>query len=118
MSGSDRGAATVLALALVQVLLVTAMACAVVASLAITRMRVATAADVAALAAAQAMGEPCAAAASSAELNGTHLIACTIDGADIVVEVAADAPAIVVRGLALLGRPAPVVTRLARAGPP
>lgn len=118
MSGRDRGAATLLAVVLVQLLLIVGLMCWVVASLAITRQRVALVADVSALAAAQALGDPCARAGQAATDNGMRLASCVVEGGDVVVEVAADAPALAARGLSFLGRDAAEVTASARAGVP
>jgi secretion/DNA translocation related TadE-like protein len=118
MMTDERGAATVLALALVQVILLVGLLCWSVAALAIVRQRTASVADVAALAAAQALGDPCPQARATAEGNGMRLVSCGMDGPDVVVEIAADAPALVGRGLALLGRSPGDVRAMARAGPP
>jgi hypothetical protein len=72
----------------------------------------------AALAAAQAEGDGCAAAARTAEANDTSLVACSLDGLDVVVRVSRRAPTLVVRLLAWLGQPAGDVEATARAGPP
>jgi uncharacterized membrane protein len=89
-----------------------------VGSLAVARQRVATVADVAALAGAQAIADPCASAGASATANGMALVACVVDGADVMVEVSAAAPPVARRLLALLGHAAPDVTMSARAGSP
>lgn len=114
----DRGAATVLALALVHVLLLVGMVGAVIGSIAVTRGRAAAVADLAALAAAQSWGDPCLDARSVAEANGMTAVACTTDGTDIFVDIAAPAPAIVVRWFAMLGREPALLTASARAGMP
>ena len=116
MTADDRGAATVLALALVHLLLLLGMVGAVVGSSAITRARVAAVADLAALAAAQSYGDPCTGARSVAEANDMAAVSCTTEGTDVVVEIASAAPGVVTRLLALLGREAFPVTASARAG--
>lgn len=118
MTADDRGAATVLALALVHLLLLLGLVGAVVGSSAVTRARVAAVADLAALAAAQSYGDPCSGARMVAEANGMAAVSCTADGPDIVVEIATEAPAVVARWLAVLGRDAARVTASARAGMP
>ena len=118
MTADDRGAATVLALALVHVLLMLGMVGAVIGAMAVTRARVAAVADLAALAAAQSYGDPCTGARSVAKANGMVAASCTNDGTDLVVEVTAAAPEAVARLLAVLGRDAAPVTARARAGMP
>ena len=118
MTSDDRGAATLLALALVNLLLLLGMVGAVVGSLAITRARAATVADVAALAAAQSWGDPCADARAVADANGMSTISCRIEGTDAVVEIAAPTPDVVGRWFALLGREPTPVRVAARAGIP
>ena len=114
----DRGVAVVWALALVSVLMLVGLASSGVAAQAVARQRVAAVADIAALAAAQALVEPCGRAARVAGDNGLALTQCEPDGVDVVVEVSAPAPAIVVRLLGFLGRPAEDVREVARAGAP
>jgi secretion/DNA translocation related TadE-like protein len=118
MTRRDRGAATIWALALTNALLLIGLAAAGVASLAVSRQRVATVADVAAVAAAQAVGDPCAEAGASVAANGMVLEACATDGTDIVVVVSTEATGVARRLLGLVGRAAPVITASARAGPP
>lgn len=118
MTADDRGAATVLALALVHLLLLLGLVGAVIGSIAVTRAGAATVADLAALAGAQSWGDPCTEARSVAEANGMATVSCAIDGTDVVVEIAAEAPGIVARWLAVLGREAVPLTARARAGMP
>lgn len=115
---ADRGAALVVAVLLVPVLVAVATGGAALGSMGLLRARAAAVADVAALAAAQSATDPCGTAAQAAARNGMRIAACLADGADTVLEVAAPAPPALVRLLALLGRPEPVVTARARAGPP
>ncbi len=120
MSHKERevGAAVVWALALVSVLLLVGLASAAATAQVIARQRAATVADIAALAGAQASGDPCAAAEESAQANGMQLAECTVEGMDVVVDVASTPPAVVTRLLGLLGRVAMPVRESARAGPP
>lgn len=114
----DRGMAVVWSLALVNVLLLAGFASSAVAALAVARQRAAAVADIAALSAAQALADPCGRAAQVAGENGMALTRCEPDGVDAVVQVSAPAPAIVVRLLGFLGRPADDVRASARAGAP
>jgi len=114
----DRGAATVLALALVHLLLLLGVVGAVIGAMAVTRARAAAVADLAALAAAQSYGDPCSDARSAAEANGMAMVSCSTDGTDVVVAITTPAPAVVGRWLAALGRDASPVTAWARAGMP
>ena len=118
VGGREDGAAIIWALALVNLLLLTGLAVAGVTAQVVARQRAAAVADIAALVAAQADGSGCAHASDSARANAMELTACVTDGADVVVTVAAPAPAVVARLLGLLGRPAASVTASARAGPP
>lgn len=118
MTGTDRGAATVLALALVHLLLLLGMVGAVIGSIALTRARAATIADLAALAGAQSWGDPCTDARSVAEANGMATVSCAIDGTDVVVEIAAPTPDVVGRWFAMIGREPTPVRASARAGIP
>ena len=112
------GAATVLALALVHLLLLLGMVGAVIGSTAVAHARAAAVADLAALAAAQSYGDPCSGARTVAEANGMAAVSCTTDGSDIVVEIATEVPGVVARWLAVLGRDAASVRAVARAGMP
>ena len=114
----DRGVAVVWSLALVSGLLVIGLASAGVGALAVARQRAATVADIAALAAAQALADPCGEATRVAAENQMSITACAADGEDMVVEVSAPPPATAIRLLSFLGRPAEDVRALARAGPP
>ena len=114
----ETGAAVVWALALVSVLLLVGLVSAAATAQVIARQRAATVADIAALAGAQASGDPCAAAEESAQANGMQLAECTVEGMDVVVDVASTPPAVVTRLLGFLGRVAMPVRESARAGPP
>ena len=114
----ERGAATVWTLALLGVVLMVGAVSSAVAVQAIVRQQAATAADVAAIAGAQAIDDACGAASTSADANGVALVACSMDGADIVVTVRRPAPEFVRRVLALVGGSATDVSASSRAGPP
>ena len=114
----DRGAAIVWGLTLTFILTTAGLVAASVAQFAIVRQRVQTAADLSALAGAQAGTDPCAAAERAAATNGTTMLACALDGIDVVVRVSRPAPELVRRVFALAGqRPRDIVVA-ARAGPP
>ena len=118
MSGDDRGAATILALALVHLLLLVGLVGAIVGSVVVVKARTAAVADLAALAAAESWADPCADARAVAQANGMAMTACGADGADAVVSVSAPAPELVRRWLALIGREGEPITVSARAGLP
>lgn len=109
-AGRERGAATVVAVALVGVVLLVGLALGEVAAWVAAHRRAQAAADLAALAAAaQVAADPCAAATRVATANGARLTSCRPDGLEVRVEVAVDAPR-------RLG-PAAVLEAEARAGP-
>jgi len=114
----DRGVAIVWALTLMSLLLLVGLLAGAVGQQAVVRQRLASAADVAALAAAQALVDPCGAAERSAAANGARLLDCTMAGQDYLVSVSGPAPNLVRRLFALLGRSSTEVTATARAGPP
>ena len=106
----DRGGGTVLALALVMVVVTIGLSGVVLASALTARQRVVGAADLAALAAADAAsgaigGRPCEVAASVARGNSARLMACESDGLVVSVTVGGEFAGI------------PIVAR-SRAGPP
>ncbi len=105
------------ALALISVLLAAGALCSAVAIQAVAHQGAATIADLAALAGAQASGNPCLAAESAARANDAHLVACVLDGSDVVVTVARPAPEFVARVLAVFGGQPKDVEASARAGP-
>lgn len=89
-AGRERGSGTVLAVALIGVLLICALAVAVVGVAVDARGRAQAAADLAALAAASALHEfgaadPCTVAAQLAHANGADLLSCTVVGPDVEV---------------------------------
>ena len=98
---SQRGAATVLAVAMAGVLLLIGSATGVVGAIVVAHRRAQAAADLAALAGATALAggrvghpgrDPCSAAAEVAEANGAALATCGVEGSDVVVEVLLSGP--------------------------
>ena len=109
---SERGAATVLALAFLGVLLLIGAALGVVAGLVVAHRTAQGAADLAALAGAGAVADgldPCPAAGRVAAANGARLDACTVAGREVTVTVT-------VAGPRWLGQTEDLTAR-ARAGP-
>ncbi len=107
----ETGAATVMVVAFLGLLLVIGAGTGAVAGVFVAHRRAESAADLAALAAARQLvrgGDPCPAAARIAGENGAKLEACHRDGTTVVVEV-------VVPGPTWLGS-TPVVVGRARAG--
>lgn len=93
----DRGAATVLVVALTGLLLLVGGAAAVVGAIVVAHRTAQAAADLSALAGATVLAEhsgrdPCAAAAEVATSNGAALTGCTVDGQDLRVEVTVPGP--------------------------
>jgi secretion/DNA translocation related TadE-like protein len=117
MSGSrsgqgERGAVTVLAVALLGFLLMVTAALGVVAAIVVAHRRAQAAADLAALAGAAALqhaADACGAAGAVAAANQARLSACRIAGQDVVVTVRVDGP----RWLGQHGS----LAAMARAGP-
>lgn len=109
----ERGAATVLAVAMTGVLVLLGAAAGVVGAIVVAHRTAQAAADLAALAgasaASHASGDPCVVAAAIAERNDAQLAACTTDGRAVEVEV-------VVEGPRWLGQDRDLAAR-ARAGP-
>lgn len=103
-SGSERGSATVLALALIGPLLLAGFVAAGVTQLAIARQQLATAADLAAIAAAKSWGAPCEQARIVAVSHGVALARCTAVDADWQIEVVAPIDSIALRLLTFAGR--------------
>jgi len=118
MRGDDRGAAVVWGLTLTFILTTAGLIAASVAQFAIVRQRVQTAADVSALAGAQSARDPCAAAQRAAVANAATLLACAVEGSDVVVRVSRPAPELVRRVFALAGQQPRDIVVAARAGPP
>ncbi len=98
VASGERGAATVVAVALLGVLVLVGSALSVVGAIFVAHRGAQAAADLAALAgAAQASGsgaggDPCSAAASTAESNGASLTGCLVAGRDVRVTVAVPGP--------------------------
>ena len=96
MSGEgERGAATVLALALSGLLLLLGCALAVMAALVVDHRRAQASADLAALGGATALArgqDACAAAARVARANGGLLGSCEVNGLDVEVAVSVTGP--------------------------
>lgn len=91
----QRGAATVLAVALLGLLVLLGCALSVVSAMFAAHRSAQTAADLAALAGAAAvMGpqDPCAVATRTAAVNGAALTACVVDGRDVRVTVLVAGP--------------------------
>lgn len=89
---SDRGAGSILAVALVATVLTTGTVLLPLYAVLSARSRTAAAADAAALAAADIAvgilpGTPCAAAAKIATVNGANLTDCQLDGVIVTVRV-------------------------------
>jgi len=108
----ERGAATVLAMALAAGLLLVGLGCTWTGAVVAAHRRAQSAADLAALAGAQALqaGEdPCATASRVAEANRAQTVTCAVAGEVVTVTVRVSAPA-------LAGR-TPTVVAEARAGP-
>ena len=109
----ERGAATVLALALASVVMLVGLAGAWVAGVVVSHRRAQSAADLSALAGAEVAqhgdGGACAAARAIAVENDATLSGCAVSAADIWVRVT-------VRGPSLVGR-TPRLVGEAHAGP-
>lgn len=91
----DRGAATLLVVALAGVLLLIGAAAGVVGALVVGHRRAQAAADLAALAGAVALqsgDDPCGAARSVAQANDATLEACVVHGSVITVDVVVAGP--------------------------
>ncbi|WP_344377321.1 Rv3654c family TadE-like protein [Agromyces tropicus] len=96
---AEDGAASVVAVSFVGVVVALAAAVVVVLLASLASQSAAHAADAAALAAADAVsgavpGEPCALAAEVASRNGARLATCEVTGADALVSVVVDRGAI------------------------
>lgn len=109
----QRGAATVLVMAMTGVLLLVGAAAGVVGALVVAHRQAQASADLAALAGAAALagqgGDACRSASAVALANGGELRSCRVLGADVLVEV-------VVAGPRWLGQDEDLVGT-ARAGP-
>ena len=107
---SERGAGSVLAVAIVAVLFGLTLMLVPLYSVLVTKQALAGAADAAALAAADVRvgrepGEPCAVARQVAAANGGRLASCSVDGLVVTVEVAASVAGFAVGVAATAGPP-------------
>ena len=116
----DRGSATPLVVMVVVLTLAVGSAALAVGNFAVARARASSVADAAALAGAShdLEGDQCAAAAKIVSRSSANLLACRIEGLDVLVTVVTPAPAILRRLAAAAGESAPDLTVSARAGPP
>lgn len=115
---SDRGAGTVLSLAVLAVVCFATALGFAKAQLVLAMHQAATAADLSALAGAQALADPCGRAAAVAAANGTHLSGCSTAGGDVLVQVTRPMPAMTASLLSSFRLPTPPVTAESRAGYP
>lgn len=86
----ERGAATLLVVAVAGMLLMIGLAVVGVTSVVVAHRRAQSAADLAALAGAQAVvggHDGCAAADSIAQANGVRLTGCAVQGSDVLLQV-------------------------------
>jgi secretion/DNA translocation related TadE-like protein len=113
---TDRGSATILAVALSAALLCSGVLGLAVIQAAVVTSRAQTAADLSALAGAQAITDACEASAAVAEANGAAITRCAAEGSDVVIEVTVPAPPFVQRIAFAFGREPRVVSARARAG--
>lgn len=112
MSRGERGAATVLVMAMATLLMLMACALSAVGGLVIAHRRAQSAADLAALAGARALAngqDACAEAGRVAASNRATMRRCSLVGSDVLVEVHVSGPG-------WLG-PRPQLRGQARAGP-
>ena len=84
---SDRGSATILAIAMGTVIIGAGFILLAVLQLAIVRAELGSYADLAALAASSTSSDSCAAAAQISELNQVKLVGCSINSTDVTVTV-------------------------------
>jgi secretion/DNA translocation related TadE-like protein len=90
----DRGAATVLVVALTGLLVVVGLAVAGVTGVVVAHRRAQSAADLSVLAGARAVSravDPCGSARQVAEANDARLESCTVEGRDVLVAVSVTA---------------------------
>lgn len=112
----DKGAGTVLSLAVLAVICFATTVGVAKAQLALAVHQAATAADLAALAGAQAMVDPCGRATAVAAANGTQLLECQVTGGDVLVQVRRPMPSLTASLLSSFRLPTPAVTAQSRAG--
>ena len=95
MSRGERGAASVLVVALLSLLCLIGAALGVVAAMVVSHRHAQSAADLAALAGATAVasgGDGCVRARATAEANRAVLVGCSVVGRDVRVQVEVDGP--------------------------
>ncbi len=109
MRRSERGAATVLVVAMAGVLMFVTTGLAAAGGLVTSQRRAQAAADLAALAGASRLDEACARAGDVTGAYGAVLVSCRLDGAEVTVEVSVAGPQVPWRDVR--------VTAEARAGP-
>ena len=109
MRRSERGAATVLVVAMTGLLMFVMTGLAAAGGLVTAQRRAQAAADLAALAGASRLDDACGQAAEVAAANGAALEGCRLDGEDVTVEVSVPGPDVPWREVR--------VTAEARAGP-
>ncbi len=118
----DRGAATILGVAIIVVCLIGGLIGVGLGELAAARAHIASAADLAALAGASHVLDgtdgACKAAIGTAQRNGAALTSCTVEGSDVVVALRIPAPRIVRAVARMAHAQAPALRAGARAGPP
>jgi secretion/DNA translocation related TadE-like protein len=105
----EGGAATVLVVAMVGVLMFVMVGLAAAGGLVTAQRRAQAAADLAALAGASGTADACATAQEVAAANASRLDACRVDGEDVTVEVSVAGPRVPWRDVR--------VSAEARAGP-
>ena len=109
MKRPERGAATVLVVAMAGVLMFVMTGLAAAGGLVTAQRRAQAAADLAALAGASRLDDACGRAGEVAAANAAVLKACRLDGDDVIVEVSVAGPRVPWRDVR--------VTAEARAGP-
>ena len=92
MRRSERGAATVLVVAMAGVLMFVTTGLAAAGGLVTSQRRAQAAADLAALAGASHLEDACASAAQVALANGAALESCRLDGAEVTLTVSVAGP--------------------------
>lgn len=105
----ERGAATVLVVAMAGVLMFVMTGLSAAGGLVTAQRRAQAAADLAALAGASSLDDPCAGARDNALANAAALESCRVDGDEVTVEVSVAGPRVPWRDVR--------VTAEARAGP-
>lgn len=112
----DRGSMSVFVVAILSIVMLIGVVGLGLGQWAVAAARLSSAADLAALAAADAVVDPCGQAERVARANDTMLIGCTREGDDVVATVQSATPPFAQRIAALLGRTASALQRSARAG--